>query len=66
MRHRILAIVALASATATPALADPVRMFAIGHKQLVSDNVTYQRFHDVMLARVARRSSASGRSHVMP
>src|SRR5690348_4424900 len=40
----------LAGATASIVGAAPVRMFAVGHKQQVSDALTYQTFHDKMAA----------------
>ena len=48
--RRLLAFVVLASATATAVSAAPVRFFAVGHKQQLTDVVTYQAFHDKMAA----------------
>jgi hypothetical protein len=48
--RRLIALVVLASATATAVDAAPVRFFAVGHKQQIADVVTYQAFHDKMAA----------------
>jgi hypothetical protein len=57
MQHRSVAPTALACvvgflacATASVVDAAPVRMFAVGHRQQVSDALTYQTFHDKMAA----------------
>jgi hypothetical protein len=50
MRHGILAFILLAGATAPWVHAAPVRMFAVGHKQHLTDAVTYQAYHDKMAA----------------
>ncbi len=50
MRQRVLAFAALACAVSLPASAAPVRIFAVGHKQHLSDAVTYQTYHDKMAA----------------
>src|SRR5512143_2197973 len=46
---RLVVSLLLASATA-PAHAAPVRIFAVGHKQQLTDALTYQSFHDKMAA----------------
>src|SRR5436190_702825 len=50
MWRRVVALMLLACAGARPAGADPVRMFAVGQKQQISDAVTYQSYHDKMAA----------------
>lgn len=48
---RMLVLAVLAAATwAVPAAADPVRLFAVGHKQRLEDAVSYQSFRDKMAA----------------
>jgi hypothetical protein len=54
MQHRPVALTILgcilAGALASVVQAAPVRMFAVGHKQRLSDALTYQTFHDKMAA----------------
>src|SRR5262245_1940228 len=50
MRLRTVAFVILACAAASAAFGAPVRIFAVGHKQRISDAVTYQSYHDKMAA----------------
>jgi hypothetical protein len=49
MRRFALALL-VAVAGAAPATADPVRIFAVGHKQRLDDAVSYQAFRDKMAA----------------
>src|SRR5689334_8208792 len=50
MWRGVLVLVSFACATARPAAADPVRMFAVGQKQQLDDAVSYQSYHDKMAA----------------
>jgi hypothetical protein len=50
MRLRIAVAFLLAAPLASATFADPVRMFAVGHKLRLDDVVTYQTFHDKMAA----------------
>jgi predicted amidohydrolase/uncharacterized protein YbaA (DUF1428 family) len=47
---RRAALFALLVLVATPALAGPVRIFAVGNKQRIADGTTYQAFRDKMAA----------------
>ena len=50
MRRSGIALALLACATASSAVAAPVRIFAVGHKQQVSDAVSYQSYENKMAA----------------
>src|SRR5262245_56311767 len=45
---------------AAPAVAAPVRIFAVGHKVRLDDALTYQTFHDKMAALMDARFRAPG------